>query len=81
MIASCQNPSTKFQANAKFFRAIFSIHRSPPPLSREPLVQEGEDFADVELHVLEIEVLLVIFLHLKEIVKLEIQFQQASRST
>jgi hypothetical protein len=53
----------------------------PSLLSCEALVEEDEDFRDIELDVLEIKVFLVVLLHLEQIVELEIQLQQSSVAT
>jgi len=53
---------------------------SPSLLSCEPLVEQGEDFRDVESDVLKIQVLLSLLLHLKQIVELEIELEKASTS-
>jgi hypothetical protein len=65
---------------------FFSQPRCPPPalpafLPGKALVEQSQDFRDVELHVFQVEVFLVIFLHLQQIVKLQIQFQQSTRPT
>jgi hypothetical protein len=53
----------------------------PSLLPCKTLVQESQDLRHIELHIFEIQVLLVVFLHLQEIVELEIQLQQASRTS
>lgn len=45
----------------------------PPSLSCKAFVEESEDFGDVKLHIFEVEILLTIFLHLEEVVELQIQ--------
>jgi hypothetical protein len=42
------------------------------------LIEEGQYFGNVKLDVLQIKVLLAIFLHLKQVVELEIEFEQSS---
>lgn len=54
--------------------------RSPTLLSREPAVQKVENLGDIELDVFEVEVFLIVLLHLKQIVKLEIEFKKATIS-
>ena len=46
----------------------------PSFLSRKALIEERQNLGNVELYVFEIEVLLVIFLHLEQVVELEVQF-------
>jgi hypothetical protein len=50
---------------------------SPLPtfLPRESFVQQRQDFCNVELHIFEIEVVLVVFLHLEQVVKLQIELK------
>jgi hypothetical protein len=50
----------------------------PALFARKPLVQQHKHLANVELHVLEIQIFLVIFLHLEQVVELEIELQQAA---
>jgi hypothetical protein len=47
---------------------------SPRLLSCKAFVEQVEDFCDVELDVFEVEVFLIVFLHLKKIVQLEVEF-------
>lgn len=67
---------TSRSANLTHTRSIL-----PPLLPREPLVEQREYLGYVELHVLKIEVVLVVLLHLQQIVKLEIQLEQATIPT
>lgn len=50
----------------------------PSLLPREPLVEECEYFRHVELDIFKIKVVLVVLLHLKQIVKLEVKLQEAT---
>lgn len=50
----------------------------PSLLPREPLVEQCEYFRHVELDIFEIKVVLVVLLHLKQIVKLEVKLQEAT---
>lgn len=53
----------------------------PALLSRKALVEQGQDFRNIELHIFKVKVFLIVFLHLQEIVKLQVEFQQTSSST
>ena len=53
----------------------------PAFLAGEALVEEVQDLGHVELDVLEVEVLLVILLHLEQVVELEIEFEEPSVAT
>lgn len=46
--------------------------RLPSLFACESLVQKCKDFRDVELHVFQIKIILVVFLHLKQVVELEV---------
>ncbi len=50
----------------------------PPLLPRKPLVKQRQHLGHVELHVLEVEVVLVVLLHLEQVVQLEVQLEQAA---
>lgn len=66
---------------AKLVLAVAIIGRNLPPLlPSKSLVEQCKDFGDVELDVFEIQLVLVIFLHLKQIIELEVQFEQSSVS-
>lgn len=60
--------------------ASFDAPKMPLPafLSRKALVEQSKDFRNVELHVFQVEIFLIIFLHLQKIVKLQVQFQQST---
>ena len=51
---------------------------SPSLFPCESLVQKCEHFRDIELHVFQIKIFLVILLHLQEIIKFKIKFQQTT---
>lgn len=53
---------------------------SPSLLPSKPLVEQCKDLGDIKLNVFQVQFVLVIFLHLKQIVKLEIEFEQSSVS-
>jgi hypothetical protein len=57
-------------------QCIDSFPRSPASLPREALVEQCEDFRHIELHVLQVQILLAFFLHLEQIVQLQIQLQK-----
>jgi hypothetical protein len=44
----------------------------PALLSRKSLVEENEHFGDIELNILQVQIFLVILLHLQQVVKLQI---------
>lgn len=50
----------------------------PPLLSGKALIQEREDLGHIELDVFKVKLVLAIFLHLKQIVKLEVKFQKSA---
>lgn len=50
----------------------------PALLAREALVQESQDLRHIELHVFKVQIFLAVFLHLQQIVQLQIEFQQTS---
>jgi hypothetical protein len=52
--------------------------RLPPLLSREAFVEQSEDFWDVELDIFQVQVFLVVLLHLEEIVEFEIKLEQST---
>lgn len=62
-----------------------SLHRRrvkgvvlPALLASEALIQEHEHLGNVELDVLQIQVFLVVLLHLQQIVQLQVQLEQAA---
>jgi hypothetical protein len=64
-------------------RALTSSRRQrvvflPALLARETLIQESKHLGNIELNVLEIELVLVVFLHLEEIIKLKIKFEETA---
>ena len=50
-------------------------------LPGEPLVQERKHLCHVELNVFKVEVLLTFFLHLEQIIQLEVELQQSPITT
>jgi hypothetical protein len=50
----------------------------PSLLPREALIQQHQHLTDIKLDILEIQILLVVFLHLQQIIKLEIKLEQAA---
>lgn len=50
----------------------------PAFLPGEPLVEKGEHLRHVELNILQVQLFLIVLLHLQEIVKLKIEFQKPS---
>jgi hypothetical protein len=66
---------------AKLVLAVAIIGRNLPPLlPSKSLVEQRKDFGDVKLNVFEIQLVLVILLHLKQIIELEVEFEQSSVS-
>lgn len=57
------------------------MHILPTLLSRKTSVEQPQYFRNVELDVFEIEIFLVVFLHLEQVVQLQIQFQEAAASS
>lgn len=55
-------------------RLHHAVQRSPSFLACEALVEEREDFWDVELDIFEIEGFLIVLLHFEEIVEFEVEF-------
>lgn len=53
----------------------------PPLFPRKSLVQEGEDFWYVELDILQIKFLLAVFLHLEQVIELEVKLQKTTVAT
>lgn len=51
------------------------IQHLPPLLPRESLVQQHKDLRYVEQYVFQVQLFLVVFLHLEQVVKLEIELQ------
>lgn len=52
----------------------------PPLLAGESLVEKGEHLGHVELDVFEVELVLVVLLHLEQVVELEVQLQEPAVS-
>ncbi len=48
----------------------------PPFLPRKALVEQCQDLGNVELDVFQIQVVLVVLLHLQEVVELEIELEE-----
>jgi hypothetical protein len=67
---------TKLSSNSVGMGARAGL--SPALLACKTLVEKGEDLADIELDIFEVEILLVVFLHLQEIVKFQVQLQQST---
>lgn len=66
---------------AKLVLAVAIIGRNLPALlPSKSLIEQCKDFGDVKLNVFEIQLVLVIFLHLKQIIELEVEFKQSSVS-
>lgn len=53
----------------------------PSLLSSKTLVEQGKNFGDVELDVLQIKVILAVLLHLEQVIELEVKLQEASVTT
>ena len=53
----------------------------PASLPCKLLVEMDEQLRHIELHVLEIEILLAVFLHLEQVVELQVKFQQSAITT
>lgn len=53
---------------------------SPSLLPSKPLVEQCKDLGNIKLNVFQVQFVLVILLHLKKIIKLEIEFEQSSVS-
>lgn len=70
---SCRGYATGF---VSFFSG--AVARLPTLLSCESLVQEGKDLGDVELDILQIQIILIVLLHLEQIVQLEVKLKQAT---
>ena len=47
----------------------------------KPLIEKSQYLGNVELNILQIKVLLAIFLHLEQVIKLQVKFKQSSSST
>ena len=60
---------------------IVVIDHLPALLASETLIQQSQHLRHVELDVFEVEIVLVILLHLQQIIQLEIQLKQASVTT
>ena len=54
---------------------IVIIDHLPALLPREAFVQQRQDLWHVELDIFQVQVILIVLLHLKQIIKLEIQFK------
>jgi len=50
----------------------------PALLSCKPFIQKRQYLRDIELDILQIKIFEVVLLHLKEIIKFEIEFQQST---
>lgn len=60
---------------------IVIIDHLPALLPREAFVQQRQDLWHVELDIFQVQVILIVLLHLKQIIKLEIQFKETSIAT
>lgn len=49
---------------------------SPPLLPSKSLVEQCKNFGNIELNVFQVQFVLVVLLHLEQVVKLEVEFQQ-----
>lgn len=58
-----------------------SFKRLPALLPCKPLVEQCKNFGHVELDVFEIQVVLVVFLHFKEVVQLQVKFEESPVAT
>jgi hypothetical protein len=47
----------------------------------KPLIEKSQYLGNVELNILQIKVLLAIFLHFEQVIKLQVKFKQSSSST
>jgi hypothetical protein len=47
---------------------------SPPLLPCEAFVEKSQDFRDIELDILEIKIFLIVLLHFKQIIELQVKF-------
>lgn len=47
----------------------------PSLLSGKTFIEQGKYFGDVELDIFQIEVVLAVFLHFEQIIKLQVKFQ------
>lgn len=47
----------------------------------KPLIEKSQYLGNVELDVLQIKVFLAVFLHLEQVIKLQVKFKQSSSST
>ena len=57
-------------------RVCVVIDRLPALLSSEALVEQSQHLWHVELDVFKVQVILVVLLHLKQVIQLEVQFEQ-----
>lgn len=53
----------------------------PSLLSCESFVQKREHLGHIELHILQVEIFLVVFLHLQQVVKLEVELEKPACAT
>lgn len=54
------------------------MSRLPPLLAGKALVEQREHLGNVELDVFQVEVVLAVFLHLEEVVQLEVEFEETA---
>jgi len=52
------------------------VRRSPSLLAGETLVKQGENLGNVEVNVFEVELVLVVLLHLEQVVQLKVEFEK-----
>lgn len=57
------------------------LSRLPPLFSSKPLVQQSEHLGNIELNVFEIELILVVLLHLEQVIQLKVKLQKTSVAT
>jgi hypothetical protein len=50
-------------------------------LPSKSLVEQGQDLRHIELHIFEVQVILTVFLHFQEIIKLEIKLEKTTGTT
>lgn len=50
----------------------------PPFLSCEALIKKSENFWYIELDIFQVEIFLIVLLHFKQIVKLEVKLQKTT---
>lgn len=51
-------------------------HRSPALLSSESLIEQSQYLGHIELDIFQVKLVLVIFLHLQQVVKLQVKLEK-----